>query len=395
MRIARWSAVVGAALLLAIPAAAEASTGTSSTQTTTSTQTPTAPSSSTNTSTAPKTSTSPQTTTSKTTTTKSTTQSGTTTQTTPAPGGTAEAYALNLANILALSHTKASASGSGSSATADPLELGGSPPASVFGGTSSNGKASSGSLIDIPPGGSSQFRLAIAPWTTSTTQSPSGSTASAMSDIVLLDLGTPGTAQSASLRVLQSKSDAAWTPAASSGSSSSDGAILNVGGSSGLTVDLLHSESSSSGKGSSYVASINGMPIISSDQVGGQCALHIPSLLDLSCVTASGGLAGTVTSSGGEVLGATALPGTGNLQADLIKSTTVTNNAPVSSSGSGAQTTPPPPPASNGNAPAAAPASGALAFTGLDIGGFVALALALGLGGVGLVWWSRRRTLTA
>jgi len=386
LRIGRWSAVVGAALLMGIPAAAEASTGTTSTQTTTPTaQTPTAP----NTSTAQPTTTK----TSSTQTSTTRTASSTSTQATPAPGGTAEAYALNLANILAISHTKASASGSGTSSTADPLELGGSVPSTQFGGTQNGNGNSKGALLDTGP--SSQFRLALTPWSATNSQSSSGSTASAVSDIVLLDLGDPSTSQSASLRVLQSKSDASWTPAASSGSSSADGAILNAGGPSGLTIDLLHSESSSSGAGSSYLVSINGTPIGSSSQVNGQCALTIPSLLSLSCVTSSGGVAGTVTSSAGEVLSATVLPNTpATQQLDVVKSTTVTNSAPTVSSGSGngaltSPTTAPP----AGNTGQAAPASsGALAFTGLDIGGLVALALALGLGGVGLVWWSRRKT---
>lgn len=376
---------MGAALLMGIPAAAEASTGSTSTQTTTpSAQPPTAPKTSTSTA---KTSVPNNTT---------TTKSTTTTQSTPAPGGTAEAYALNLAKILAISHTSANASGSGTSATADPLELGGNPPAKQFGGTQSGPGTSGSALLDTGP--SSQFRLALTPWTATNSQTANGSTSSAMSDIVLLDLGDQTTAQSASLRVLQSKSDASWSPAASSGSSSADGAILNVGGPSGLNVDLLHSESSSTGKGSSYLVSINGNQIGSSSQVNGQCALTIPSLLSLSCVTSSGGVAGTVTSSAGEVLSATVLPSTpATQQLDVVKSTTVTNSAPVASSGSGAQTGPtPPPPPPTGNAGPTAPAasSGTLAFTGLDIGGFVALALALGLGGVGLVWWSRRKTLT-
>lgn len=397
MRKIRWGAAVAAALLVSIPVAAEAATPTAPT-----TSTSTAPAPSTSTAPAPSTSTSntstsaPSTSTSSTSPTApksaSTSTSTQTTTTTPAPAGTSEAYALVLGSILALSHTKASASGSGTSSTADPLELGGNPPASQFGGTQ-NGPGNSGSaLLDTGP--SSQFRLALMPWTASNSQSAdqSQSTADAMSDIVLLDLGDQTTSQSASVRVLQSKSHASWTPAASSGNSSADGAIIKAGGPSGLNIDLLHSESSSSGAGSSYLLSINGNTIGSSGQVNGQCAITIPSLLAINCLTSTGGVANTVTTSGADVLTATLGPGSPQaLTGKLIDSNTQAGSAPPAvSAGNGAQTG-----AGNGagtgSGSGAAPASsGALAFTGLDAGSLLALALALALGGAGLVWWARR-----
>lgn len=413
MRIARWSAVAGAAVLMAIPVAAEASTGTITTQTSstntsapsaptaptapTSTKT-SAPSTSTNTS---STSTAPKTSTTNTSTKSTTTSGTTTTQTTPAPGGTAEAYALKLSSILAISHTKANAGPGSASSTADPLELGGSnPPSSQFGG---NGGNTTGALFDTGTQGvpANQFRLAITPWSNKNTVTPEGTTSSAMAQILYLSLGDPSTSQSLNLSVLQSKSDASWTPTASSGDSSSDGAILNAGGGAsngGLTVDLLHADASSSGKQSSYLLSINGNEIGSSSQVNGACVINIPSLLSLSCVTASGGVAGTVASDAAEVAHATVLPNTPAQQTGDLFNTNVTANsggAPQVSSSNGGQTGNGGAGNGNGNGNGAAKASsGALAFTGMDVGGLVGLALALGLGGVGLVWWSRRNRMS-
>jgi hypothetical protein len=238
-----------------------------------------------------------------------------------------------------------------------------------------------------------QFRLAITPWSDNNTVSDTQTTSSAMSQILYLDLGDPNTAQSVNLSVLQSKSDASWTSAASSGSSSSDGAILNAGGGAskgGLTVDLLHADANSSGTQSSYLLSINGNEIGSSSQVNGACVINIPSLLSLSCVTAAGGAG----SSAAEVVHTVLGPGTPlETPGDAFKATgSSSNGAPSVSSGNGGQTSNG---NGNGNGNGGAKAStGKLAFTGLDVAGLVGLALALGLGGVGLVWWSRRTRMS-
>jgi len=390
-------------VLLAIPVAAEASTTgtTSTTQTTAPTAptapsaptAPTAPSTSTNTS-APSTSTSSTSTKTSSTSTKTASTSGTTTtQTTPAPGGSAEAYALKLASILAISHTKANAGPGSASSTADPLELGGSnPPDPHFGGSGGN---NNGALFDTSPQApANQFRLAITPWSNNNSASSSQSTSSAMAQILYLSLGDPSTSQSANLSVLQSKSDATWTPAQSTGSSSSDGAILNLGGGAskgGLTVDLLHADANSSGSQSSYLVSINGNEIGSSSQVNGACVINIPSLLSLSCVTATGGAG----SSAAEVVHTVLGPGTPlETPGDAFKATgSSSNGAPTVSGGSGGQTGNGGNGNGNGNGAAPAP-TGKLAFTGLDVAALVGLALALGLGGVGLVWWSRRNRMS-
>lgn len=365
-------------MVLAFPLAAHASTTTTPLPTTTSSLTTTQ--STVTGATAPITQTlTPQTTTADT----------TSTTTTPAPGGTAEAYAAQVAGVIAVSHTSASASGGGTSSTANPLELGGKPPASQFGGTQNGDGTSTGNLMDTGP--SSQFRLALLPWSASNSQNGTENSASALSDIVLLDLGDQTTAQSASVRVLQSESNATWNSSNSSGNSSSDGAIIKAGGPSGLNIDVLHAETSSSGTGSSYLLSINGNEIGSSGQVNGQCTLTIPSLLSLNCLTASGGTANSVTSEAAGVAEVVLGTPPAGLDIGLIqsKSSAGLGGSPSVSAGNGGQQGPASSPTgSSGSAPAAS--SGSLPFTGFDSLALTLAALLLGAVGGLLVWTTRR-----
>lgn len=318
------------------------------------------------------------------------TAGSTTTVTVPAPASTADAYAAKVDGLLAISHTHATASGSGTSSTADPLELGGpTPPAPQFGGTQNGPGSNSGALLDTAPyAPANQFRLALTPWTVSNTQN----TASAVSDIVLLDLGDQTTAQSASVRVLQSTSNATWSPASSSADASSDGAIVKAGGPSGLNIDLLHAETNSSGTGHSYLLSINGNEIGSSDQVNGKCTLTVPGLLALDCLTATGGVANNVVSQAAGVVNVTLGGSPAGLHIGLIQSTSSagTPATPAVSSGSSGQQNG----GGNGSAgsgsQAANAGTGSLAFTGSNAFELLLAALLLGLSGAALVLATRR-----
>ena len=314
--------------------------------------------------------------------------------TTPAPAGSAEAYAANVAGIVGISHTSASASGTGTSSTADPLELAGKPPAAQFGGTQNGAGHNSNALLDTGP--SSQFRLALTPWSAANTQSGGQNNASAIADILILDLGDQTTAESASLRLLQSTSDASWNSTSSSGSATSDGAILTLGGPSGLNVDLLHADANSNGKGSSYLLSVNGTEIGSSDQTNGQCALSLPPLVTLDCLTAGGGTANGVASEASGVL--SVILGSPPAGADIgLIQTKTSGSAPTVNSGNGQQgsTGDQTGEAGGGQAGGAAgqpsgSGSGALAFTGSNVATFLLVALILGLLGAFLVWTTRR-----
>lgn len=391
MNKVKVGAVVGAAVVLSFPLAAHASTSTTTPLPTTSSLTTSSLTTTSATTSVQSTATAVTAPVTQTLAPKATTSDTSSTMTTPAPAGTADAYAAQVAGVIAVSHTSASASGSGTSSTANPLEIGGNPPASQFGGTQ-NGPGSSGTaLLDTGP--SNQFRLALAPWSAVDTQDGGQNTASALSDIVLLDLGDQTSTQSASVRVLQSQSNATWNSSSSSGSSSSDGAIIKAGGPNGLNIDLLHAETSSDGTGNSYLVSINGTQIGTSGQVNGKCAISIPGLLSLNCLTASGGTANSITSAAAGVAEVVLGTPPAGLDIGLIQSkssagpagspSVISDNGNQQGGSSGGPT------GTSGTAPAAG-GSGSLAFTGFD---GLALALAgLLLAAVGglLVWTTRR-----
>ena len=320
----------------------------------------------------------------------------------PAPPSSAEAYAVNILNAIAISHTKASAGNGTTSGTANVLELGGNPPASAFGGTQKGAGTSSGNLFDstqlmIP---TSALHLQLAPWSVTNTQASDGSSSnsSAIADVLLLTLGDPqaNPSQSATVKVLQSTSNANWTAGQSTSNATSDGAFVNVGGSGGLTIDLLHSDASSTAPGSSYLISINGNQIGSNSQANGQCALTIPQLISLSCLTAVGGIAGQIPGSA-QVLGITINPGGANLPANLINSNAASGNGsslslPPIASGNGGQTASTGAGANHAATVSSAVKAGrhALPFTGLDLPVLLGIAVLLLTGGVGLVWWVRK-----
>ena len=312
---------------------------------------------------------------------------------------------MNILNAIAISHTKASAGSGATSGTANVLELGGNPPASAFGGTQKGPGTSSGNLFDstqlmIP---TSALHLQLAPWSVTNTQAGDGSSSSssAIADLLVLTLGDTqaNPSQSATVKVLQSTSNANWTAGQSTSNATSDGAFVNLGGSGGLTIDLLHSDTSSTTPGSSYLISINGNTIGSSGQANGQCALTIPGLLSLSCLTATGGLAGALTTGTSGDLTGTVLPGTGNLPLLVSNSNAASGNGgsinlPVI--GSGGQTANTGAAVHHATARAAVHAGRhALPFTGLDAPMLLGIAVLLLTGGLGLVWLVRKpRTAT-
>ena len=318
----------------------------------------------------------------------------------PAPTSTAAAYAANILNAIAISHTIASAGNNTTQGTANVLEIGGNPLLPQLGGTQNGAGNSQGVLLDTAALGipANALLLQVAPWAVSNSQSSNASSSSSIADLLVLTLGDTTTASSASLRVLQSTSNANWTAGQSTSNGTSDGAILNLGGPSGLNVDLLHSDTSSTTPGSSYLISINGQQIGSNGQAGGQCALTIPSLLSLSCLTATGGLAGTISSGTSQVVGIVLNPGGANLPVSLINSNANSGTGGISLlpgvSGGGSQTGAG---SGAGTGKAAATAHAAakaghhpLAFTGIDLPLLLGIAVLLLTAGLGLVFWVRR-----
>jgi hypothetical protein len=90
--------------------------------------------------------------------------------------------------------------------------------------------------------------------------------------------------------VVQSQADASDRPSGSQAAASSDGLLLTTNAGP-LAVDAIHSDASSSGSGSSYVASIGGNVVGSSQQLSPLCTA-VPAIT-LACVSASGGASGS------------------------------------------------------------------------------------------------------
>jgi hypothetical protein len=321
-----------------------------------------------------------------------TSQQTTQNTTTPAPPASSEAKPLDVAGIVSIGHTKAGAGPNGSSATGNAIELGGQV---VSGGTAtSGGKQGSGSLFDssttpLAPLGLIQ----IAPWTASATQTGDSSSADATASLAHVVLGGGQAPGFVDLLLFGSESKAAYSPAEATSSSVSDGVLLQVGQTGqppALTVDLLHAETSSDKKGSSYLASINGNEIGSSDQVNGQCQIPIPSLLTINCLTATGGTAGQLASSAvGTVDFVPSQLPDATVSGTTSQANTVAAVTPaVSGEGVGA--------GSNGGTSVEGNktvAGSGLPFTGLNAGELAALGGALAAGGmVALSLGRRRRT---
>ena len=208
------------------------------------------------------------------------------TTTTPAPPGSSEAVALNLLDVLAIGRTQASANESSAEGTANAVQLGDEPLIDgVTGGSQAGPGTNEGSLFDS--GDTPLGRVMVTPW--GVTVEDDGTTRSSESDaallkLILIDSGT------ASVNVLHTRSQASHTDQRSTGRTESDGVKANAGGDDGLTVTVLHSETSSEADGnSSYVLGVNDTRVLSSDQSGESCALSVPGVISLACLQAAGG----------------------------------------------------------------------------------------------------------
>lgn len=244
----------------------------------------------------------------------------TSTATTPAPPAHADAAALLIGGLLGIGHTSADAGPTSSAATANAIELGGNPliPGTT-GGTQSGNGTSKGALLDT--GATPLGQLMLAPWQASSSSSNGTSSADADAALARLYVVDPKTLD---VSVLQSTSHARYDGSGSSGSASSDGAVVNLGDGA-LTVDLLHAESASGSTGSSYLLGINGNDIGTSQQANGGCVLTLPQVLSLSCLTASGGPAATTASS---AVGALTV-GTGQVTGEVVGTKSAGAHAPA------------------------------------------------------------------
>jgi hypothetical protein len=210
----------------------------------------------------------------------------------PAPPSDTSATALKVDDLAEAGHTHAHAGSSGTTSDADALGLGGKTLVDgKTGGSQTGAGNASGNLLDT--GQTPLGRLAVTPWSASATQSGTNSTADSEAAVAAANVLGP---KVVSIWLLHSTSHADWSAASSSSKSTSDGAEVNAGDGA-LDVKVLHSETDSSGKGSSALLSVNGNDVGSSDQANGGCTLTVPSVLSLTCLDASGGQGSNGTSS--------------------------------------------------------------------------------------------------
>jgi hypothetical protein len=296
--------------------------------------------------------------------------------TVPAPVGQAAATAVNVAGVLGVANTASAASPTNGAAAADALKIGNT---TVVGGKQVGVGTNSGKAIDT--GTTPLGRAQVLPWNATVGQSGSSQNASSSAAAVRGTLINPDVAN---LDVLQSSTSASNNGMKSSGAASSDAAVLNVGGVKGMTIKVLHSESNSSGHGTTYLISFNDTPLVTVDQLGAHlCALALPSVLDISCLAVAGGIGNVST----QVLGLQ-IAGPNGLVANAVKAAGSGGDAAVAPAAAAGPTT-----VAGTKVARAATSSNALARTGVAIGFAASLALALmALGAV--VLGIRRQALT-
>jgi hypothetical protein len=296
---------------------------------------------------------------------------------TPAPPSSATANVVN-ANIIdtCVSCTSASAGSNTASAHATAIRLLGND---IAAGKSLSGKddgKDSGALLAIPA--NPLLALALADWEEHTGGHASSSAHSRAS---LLDLAV-GPTQSSSggaitVAVLEAASDAQYQGLSSQGSGYNNGVDVNIG-QGALVIILLHSDASSSNKGSAYVVGINGTQILSSDQTGnGGIPISVPGVVGL--VLLQVGANGGNGSTGAAVGTVSDLLGQSGQQAGVLTASAVGLTGLQATPNAGTPTTGAP---ATGGAGLGAPNTGA-AF---GLGGLLLL-----LSGAGLAAASLRR----
>jgi len=319
---------------------------------------------------------------------------------TPAPPGHASGVAAQVGSLLDISKTDATADSGAPTAQASVVRIQGQPLMNL-GGTQKGDGESGGALADT--GSSLPARVEVAPWH-ATARGSHGPNRQAMGSAAVARVGLPKVVSAA---VLNSRSEASYTDEHSTGTAISDGLDLNLLDAARLV--LLHSEVSSDGRGHSYLVGINDTRLGTDDQLGHSplCALNAPSVLALSCLTASGGNAapgaGGVASAAAEVARVTPAPAALSLLNPLSAIST------AASSGSGTVAVPAAPlpvvaaaeTSRSANPPAAATVSrtsqgtGQLPRTGTALVPTVATAIAALLGGLALRRMRPRRLALA
>ena len=296
------------------------------------------------------------------------------TVTTPAPGSTASANAVDVDGIVTVGGTSSSSDGNGGSAHADALDILGTR---VSGGDSNDpNKPASGNVIGT--GNTPVGDAEVAPYSAKVTHTSDSSSADA--DAALAHAGLAGLLE---VWVLHSHSHSDWNSSQSTGSSSSDGAEVSGAG---HDIKVLHAEASSGHKGSSALVVLDGQGIGTSDQAGGACALDLSPIAQVLCLTATGGVGKNgQTTSGAAVASATGMvPGTTLVGAGSTGSAGPAAAKPVAQSNEAG-------PLPHTSGPAATGSK--LPFTGLEAGLLATYGAGLAGLGAAIIAAARRRKL--
>lgn len=217
----------------------------------------------------------------------------------PAPPGSASGTGATVGGVISIGQTGATATQQDGTANAVSLSVAGK---TIIGGTQSGTGQTSGALLDTkntPLG-----RVQVAPYSASVTQDGARRQADASSAAARADVLNPDVVH---VDVLQSSSSATHTGPLSAGHAVSDGVVVRVGGPSGTTIRILHSEANSNGQGRTYLLAIGDNAVIDGTVLDPVCALNLNPLLDVACMTVSGGVGGlTATDLNAVVAGLTA-----------------------------------------------------------------------------------------
>ncbi|HYH49053.1 MAG TPA: hypothetical protein VEG38_05840 [Acidimicrobiia bacterium] len=210
---------------------------------------------------------------------------------TPAPPSSASGVAAQVGSIVDISKTDAAASKTSGEARASVLRVGGQPLLGLGGEQKGDGETG-GALVDT--GEALPARVELAPWKAAAATNGGTRTSKAAAAVAKARIE-----KVLNLKVLSSESEAAHTDEKSTGTAISDGVDLEL--LDAIRVVLLHSEVRSEGEGSSYLVGLNDTKIGTGEQLGQICALAVPSVANLSCLTAKGGNAGPVTNAAANV----------------------------------------------------------------------------------------------
>lgn len=277
-------------------------------------------------------------------------------QTTPAPEGSAEGSVAAVKGVLGISESSARAGGSDAEASATVVRVGDKPFAEGLHAKSKGKGRSSKSVVDLSDSDEAKLgRVRIGASDAEsdvTAEKRSAAAAAAVARIFVTPFGLQ-------VHLLESSSKAEHTEMASSGSAFSNGARVEMGE---RKVEVLHSDVSSSGEGSTYLVGLDGTKI---GETSERCTLTVPGVAGLSCLSVAGGEGSVVTAT---VLGVDMAPKQLDaLDTSGIKSSATRGRGTLVEAGTFAAE----------SIPAPASTSGALARTGTDAFTIIAGALLL------------------